>query len=128
MDGKREPTQTTLSIQTVLGVFNHSKFNSVKTMSDLPSSAPGSAPRRNNKRARSPPRGSQASAGPSMRSSPPPSSLPPSSPPPPFDSFAEDEEIGDEEEEAREVGRRLQIDVDDDNDEGENLFGDNMMK
>ncbi|EPQ31754.1 uncharacterized protein PFL1_01086 [Pseudozyma flocculosa PF-1] len=66
----------------------------------------------------------------SARSSPPPSSLPPSSPPGgAFSDFtdgeAEAESVVDEEQEARELGDDFQAHPDSD-DEGEDLFGDNM--
>ncbi|ODN83499.1 hypothetical protein L202_01633 [Cryptococcus amylolentus CBS 6039] len=75
-------------------------------------------------------RSSSPTAGPSgLRSSPPPSSLPPSSlppssPPQPFSDFGDDPAVGDDEAEARQVGRENN---DDDDDEGEDLFNDDML-
>lgn len=116
--------------------------------SPFPSQSQGSsAPRRNNKRPRSPsnpnsststpfgnaqdsvyPRNPGGPSASGLRSSPPPSSLPPSSPPAPFDGFGDDE-VDDQEEDAREMGRRVGGDEDDDEEEdnGEDLFGDDMM-
>ncbi|PWZ00819.1 putative DNA replication licensing factor [Testicularia cyperi] len=66
---------------------------------------------------------------PGGRSSPPPSSLPPSSPPAAFSDFtdgeADAEDVVDEEQEARRLGDDFQAHPDSD-DEGEDLFGDNM--
>ncbi|PWN49465.1 putative DNA replication licensing factor [Violaceomyces palustris] len=79
---------------------------------------------------------SSPAAGPSnavtpsaARSSPPPSSLPPSSPPAAFSDFTDgegdDEGVVDEEEEARVLGDDFNAN-DDEDEEGEDLFGENM--
>ncbi|WVO14570.1 hypothetical protein L204_102205 [Cryptococcus depauperatus] len=74
------------------------------------------------------PRSRSPTAGPSgLRSSPPPSSLPPSSlppssPPQPFSDF-DDDAVADDEEEVRRIGRENG----DDEEEGEDLFNEDMM-
>ncbi|KIR41925.1 minichromosome maintenance protein 2 [Cryptococcus deuterogattii 99/473] len=82
-------------------------------------------PKRPRSRSRSP------TAGPSgLRSSPPPSSLPPSSLPPssppiPFSDFGDEQDIDDDEAEVRRIGR--ENGDDDEDEEGEDLFNDDMM-
>ena len=84
------------------------------------------------KRGRSPDRG-DSSPGPSNAfrgSSPPPASLPPSSPPRHFATSDDEEDVGDDEElEMRARGRQRDLgDDEDEDDEGEDLFNDNMIK
>ncbi|SPC66659.1 probable DNA replication licensing factor (nimQ) [Ustilago sp. UG-2017b] len=79
--------------------------------------------------ASSPLPGPSTATTPAGRSSPPPSSLPPSSPPAAFSDFTDgeldDAEVVDEEQEARQLGDHFQDNADSD-DEGEDLFGENM--